>query len=99
MANSKTIGTAYADPEFESLSVTGAATITGAATVAGATSLNGNVAIGNAAADLVGFHGATAVDQAAVKATVTVSNTITVLVDAVNAILDLLKEKGLMATS
>ena len=33
--------------------------------VSGATTLNGSVAIGNATTDLVGFHGATAVDQAA----------------------------------
>ena len=32
--------------------------------VTGATTLNGNVAVGNASTDLVGFHGATAVDQA-----------------------------------
>lgn len=31
----------------------------------GATTLDGNVAIGNATTDLVGFHGATAVDQGA----------------------------------
>lgn len=31
----------------------------------GATTLDGNVAIGNAPTDLVGFHGATAVDQGA----------------------------------
>lgn len=52
---------------------------------------------GGAATDLIAFHGATPTDQYATKATVTVSNTITVLVDAVNHILALLKEKGLMA--
>lgn len=55
--------------------------------------------LGQSATDLVGFHGATPSVQSSVKATVTVSTTITVLVDAVNAILDCLKTKGLMASS
>lgn len=51
-------------------SVSGGAAATGSAnlsslSVSGATTLNGNVAIGNATGDLVGFHGATAVDQGA----------------------------------
>jgi hypothetical protein len=60
---------------------------------------SGGARVGASSSELVSFHGATATDQFATKATVTVSNTITVLVDAVNAILDLLKEKGLMASS
>ena len=59
---------------FTTLTATGGITITGtiagpvAATTlnaTGATTLDGNVAIGNATTDLVGFHGATAVDQGA----------------------------------
>lgn len=55
--------------------------------------------VGQNASDLVAFHGATPVDQAAFIATVTVSNTITVLASTVNSILALLAEKGLMAAS
>lgn len=100
MPNSISIGSAYSDPSFESLNVTGA------------TTLDGAVAIGNAAADLVGFHGATAVDQAAFVATqsisaVSVSGVIGFSTSAsfssaigkINSIIDLLIEKGLMAAS
>jgi hypothetical protein len=55
--------------------------------------------IGLTAADKVSFHGAVPVVQATVLSTITVSTTITVLTAAVNTILDLLKAKGLMATS
>ena len=59
---------------FTTVTASGGITITGtiagpvAATTlsaSGASTLNGNVAIGNATTDLVGFHGATAVDQGA----------------------------------
>ena len=43
----------------------------------GATTLDGNVAIGNATADLVGMHGATAVDQGAALTAQLTSITIT----------------------
>lgn len=42
--------------------------LTGTLTVAGATALNGNVVVGNAAADTVGFYGAAAVAQQAAAA-------------------------------
>ena len=100
MPNSISRGVAYADPSFDSLEVTGA------------TTLNGNVAIGNAAADLVGFHGATAVDQAAFVATLSInalsvsgvigftsSASFSVAITAINSILAALIEKGLMAAS
>ena len=61
MANSISKGVAFDDPSVSSLNVTGA------------TTLDGNVAIGNAAADLVGFHGATAVDQAAYTASLSIN--------------------------
>ena len=98
MANSKAIGVAYSDPQFESLDVTGA------------TSLSGDVDIGNGAADLVGFHGATAVDQAAAISSVTLPGwsiggygatgtaSLTALWAAVNAITAALRDKGLIAT-
>lgn len=81
----RTLGVADAEPTLDALTVTGA------------TTLNGNVAVGNAAADLVGFHGATAVDQYANIVSVTNSTTATLVSAVVNQILDLLKEKGLMA--
>ena len=59
MPNSKATGVAYADPSFESLTVTG------------------DCALGNAAADLIGFHGATAVDQGAALTAQLTSITIT----------------------
>lgn len=101
MPNSKAIGVAYSDPSFESLNVTGAAT------------LDGDTAIGNAAADLIAFHGATAVDQAAAILTaLTTGVTVTAgvaagfantaqlqaLVDSVNAVVVALREKGIIAT-
>lgn len=49
----------------DDLTVTDDALVTGDLTVTTATVLNGAVAVGNATTDLVGFHGATAVDQAA----------------------------------
>lgn len=112
MANAKAIGVAYADPSFESVNVTGATTLESTLAVTGATTLNGNVAIGNAAADLIGFHGATAVDQAAFAATLSInalsvsgvigftsSASLSTVVTRVNDILNCLIEKGLMASS
>ena len=106
MANSKAVGVAYADPSFGSLAVTGAAT------VSGATTLNGNVAIGNAATDLIGFHGATAVDQAAYVASLsinalsvsgvigfTTSASFSTAILAINSLIAMAVEKGLMAAS
>ena len=103
MPNSKATGVAYADPSFESVNVTGA------------TTLDGNVAIGNAASDLIAFHGKTAVDQAAFVATISfvfiegsVSASALVgfsrgqvsnMVTLLNSMQALLVEKGLMASS
>jgi hypothetical protein len=66
--------------------------------------------IGGTAATLVGFHGASPVDQAAVVATVSTgtlqsgfgfstSAQLVTAISAINSILDCLKEKGLMASS
>lgn len=69
--------------------------------------------LGQSASDLVAFHGASPTDQLAVVSTVSTTITVTnsgvfcfqssaqpaALIDAVNSILDLLKEKGLMASS
>lgn len=84
MANSISIGCAYKDQAIDGGSVDnspiGATTkSTGAFTTlnaTGATTLDGNVAIGNATTDLVGFHGATAVDQGAALTTQLTSITI-----------------------
>lgn len=55
--------------------------------------------VGQNASDLVAFHGATPVDQYALIATVTASTTLTSIVSALNSVLTLLSEKGLMAAS
>ncbi len=77
MSNSKAIGVAYSDPEFESLSVTGATSLTGAQTVGGALTVtgalnaNGGGSLGNASTDTVAFYGATVTTQPATIAAVT----------------------------
>lgn len=99
----KTLGVADSEPTFDTLTVTGA------------TTLNGNVAIGNASSDLVAFHGATAVDQAAFIASIgstalegSVSASAIVgfsagkfslMIALLNGIQAALVEKGLMASS
>lgn len=55
--------------------------------------------LGQSASDLVAFHGATPCDQAAFIATVTASTTLTSVVTALNSVLAMLSEKGLMAAS
>lgn len=105
MSNSKAIGVAYSDPSFETLDVTGATTLGGAVT------MNGNAVIVNASTDLIAFHGATAVDQAAAILTALTTGVVLTtgagfastaqlqaLVDSVNAIIVALREKGLIAT-
>ena len=103
MPNSISRGIAYDDPSYESLNVTGA------------TTLDGNVDLGNGASDLIGFHGATAVDQAAFIATIATtalegsvsasaivgfsSGKFSLLVGLVNGMQAALIEKGLMAAS
>lgn len=77
MANSISSGVAYKDAAIVGGSVddspVGATTKSSGAfttlNATGATTLDGNVAIGNATGDLVGFHGATAVDQGAALTT------------------------------
>lgn len=76
MGNKISIGCAFKDQDLDGSTITGSTidssavgSTTAAAgafttlTASGAATLNGNVAIGNATTDLVGFHGATAVDQ------------------------------------
>ena len=55
--------------------------------------------IGRSSTELVGFHGVTGVAQASFIATVTASTTITAAVAAINSILTVLSNKGLMASS
>jgi hypothetical protein len=82
MANSKTIGVAYSDPAIDGGTIDntvigGTTTAAGSFTTlaaSGATTLNGNCAVGNAAADLVAFHGATATDQFAFTPTISHSS-------------------------
>ncbi len=95
MPNSVSRGASYDDPSFTTLNVTGA------------TTLDGNVAIGNATGDLVAFHGATAVAQAAVITVITTGVTagfansadFLTFTTGINAIRTLLINKGLMAAS
>lgn len=100
MANTKTIGVAYSDPAISGGTVdstpVGATTpSTGAFTTLTTT---GNAMLGDAGADLVGFHGVQ-VAQATFIATVTASTTITAAVAAINAVLAALAAKGLMAAA
>lgn len=100
MADTKSIGIAYRDQAIEGGTLNntpiGATTpSTGAFTNLTST---GNSKLGDAGADLVGFHGVQ-VAQASFIATVTTSTTITAVVSAVNSILALLSGKGLMASS
>lgn len=60
--------------------------------------VTGNAKLGDAGADLVGFHGKQ-VAQASFIATVTGSASAQASAAAVNAILELLAAKGLMASS
>lgn len=120
MANTKAIGVAYSDPAIVGGTVddtpVGASTASTGAfttlTASGATTLNGNAAIGNASTDLVGFHGATAVDQAAYTASLSInalsvsgvvgftsSASFSTAITAINNIIALLVEKGLMAAA
>lgn len=55
--------------------------------------------LGGASTTLIGFHGASPVDQAAFIATVTASTTLTSIATALNSVLAMLSEKGLMASS
>lgn len=95
MPNSISTGVAYSDPSFVSLNVTGA------------TTLDGSVALGNAAADIVGAHGAAGSAQAAicsapvtgVTAGAASSADYQTLVAAVLAMRTLLINKGFMAAS
>jgi len=101
MPNTRSIGVAYRDQEINGGSVDntpiGATTpSTGAFTTL---TSSGTTVLGDAAADLVGFHGTAGVAQAAYTATVTASTTITAAVAAINAILVILANKGLMASS
>ncbi|HEX8106712.1 MAG TPA: hypothetical protein VF516_03240 [Kofleriaceae bacterium] len=100
MANSKAVGVAYSDPQFDSVGVTGNVTI------------SGNALLGDAATDLVGVHGSTGTSQATFVATFSVvavsvsgvigfsssgafSNAMTLL----NALQTLLVAHGFMASS
>jgi hypothetical protein len=120
MSNSKAIGVAYEDQKIVGGTVdntpVGATTAsTGAFTTlsaSGAATLSGNVAVGNAATDLIGFHGATAVDQyafvadASINALIsgsvvgfTTSASLSNVIEKLNLVFALLIEKGLMAAS
>ena len=115
MPNNRARGVSYEDPAIVGGSVdnspVGATTpSTGAFTTLSST---GATSLGDAAADLIGFHGATAVDQAAYTASLsincivsssgtygwTTSASFSTAILAINSIIALLVEKGLMAAS
>ena len=114
MSNSRAIGVAYEDQKIVGGTVdntpVGATTASsGAFTTLSST---GNTSLGNASTDLIGFHGATAVDQYAFVADAsivalisgsvvgfTTSASLSNVVEKLNAVLALLAEKGLMAAS
>jgi hypothetical protein len=108
MSNSKAIGVAYSDPEFESLSVTGDSSVSGDSTFVNL-STTGTTSLGNAAADLVGMHGSTAVQGSALVAVGTsipvaacatfglTSTQLTAMVTALNSIIAVLQAKGISA--
>jgi hypothetical protein len=114
MANSISIGAAYLDQKIEGGTIDNSpigATTAAAGTFTTLTS-TGDTNLGNAATDLIGFHGATAVDQAAFVATQSIlalsvsgvigftsSTSLSSVVGKLNSIIDLLIEKGLMAAS
>ena len=117
MANSKAIGVAYSDPALSGGTLDD--TVIGGTTAAAGTfttlASTGTSTIGNGASDLVSFHGATAVDQAAFVATIGTtylegsvsasaivgfsSGRFSAMVGLLNSIQALLVEKGLMAGS
>lgn len=114
MPNTKAIGVAYEDQRISGGTVNntpiGATTAsTGAFTTL---SSSGATSLGDAAADVIGFHGATGADQAAYTASLSInalsvsgvvgftsSTSVSALVTAVNNIIALLVEKGLMAAA
>ena len=114
MANTRAMGVAYSDQAISGGTVdntpVGATTpSTGAFTTLSST---GATTLGDAAADLIGFHGSAGADQAAYTASLSInalsvsgvvgftsSTSVSALVTAVNNIIALLVEKGLMAAA
>lgn len=74
-------------------------TVTGNQVITGNLTVNGNSVLGNAAADLLGFHGSAGADQAAAIADAAGGATVDAEArTAVNAILAALRETGYIAT-
>lgn len=112
MGNRISIGAAYKDQDLDGSTIVNAAI--SASTVAATTlSSSGQTTLGDAAADLIAFHGATPVDQAdAITTMVTAvfsaaytgmwayssSTAAKLVVTRINSILACLREKGLIAT-
>ena len=114
MPNSKAIGVAYSDPALSggTLDDTAIGDTTRSSGKFSTLSSTGTSTIGDAATDLISFHGATAVDQAAFVTTLSInalsvsgvigftsSASFSVAITAINSILAALIEKGLMAAS
>lgn len=120
MANSKSIGTAYEDQKIDggtidNTPIGGTTVSTGAfstLSATGAASFDGSTRLGNAAADVVGFHDTSGTAQSAFISTQSInalsvsgvvgftsSTSLSSLVGKVNSILAILAAKGIMAAS
>lgn len=120
MANSKSIGTAYEDQAIvggtiDNTPVGSTTTAAGAFTTlsaSGAANFDGSTRLGNAAADVVGFHNVSGTVQATNVASQSInalsvsgvvgftsSTSLSSLVEKVNTILVTLINKGIMAAS
>lgn len=116
MGNTKSIGIAYSDQDITGGTLTNC-TINGATVSGGAGSFttlasSGETTLGDNAADLIGFHGVSPVDQAAFVSSQSInalsvsgvvgftsSTSLSSFVGKMNSILAILSEKGLMASS
>lgn len=79
------------------MTVTGAMTLSGSLTASGTVSMTGSsMSFGNAGTDLVGFYGATPVDQGAFVTDATDAAT---AITQVNAVISRLIDIGILATS
>ena len=119
MANSKAIGVAYEDQAIVAGTINNtviggvtAAAVTGTTVTGTSLVVSGGATIGDAAADLISFHGAAAVDQAAVITQIGTSvpvavcgayglttTQLTAIITGLNAVIVALQEKGLTAAA
>jgi len=119
MADTQAIGVAYRDQSISGgtidntpIGATTASTVAATSLTATSAAISGGATIGDAAADLISFHGAAAVDQAAVITQVGTSvpvavcgayglttTQLTAIITGLNAVIVALQEKGLTAAA